>query len=165
MYWTSPSMVAASSLSLKGSISAPSFLAPFSIAPLIWASVLLFCHAAVVKSAIFPFLPVSVSALPSAPWQEAHFAFQVRTIFLSASAWAEKARIKPSSTAFVKKRMVSILLAKAYTCIQVVQRMCLLPIPEARCQAGVARGKSPHEGTNAPDESAHQGQTAPPRPG
>jgi hypothetical protein len=44
---------------------------------------------AVDMSTIFSSLPLSVSPLPAAPWQEAHFDFHVRSIFLSAWASAE----------------------------------------------------------------------------
>src|SRR3954462_15567533 len=83
------------------------------MAVLMSASLLLFCQSAVLKSAIFAFLPCSVSPLPSAPWQEPHFAFQFRAVFLGSScATAERAdNVKIKSIAFAKFRMGSFFLA------------------------------------------------------
>src|SRR4051812_34218655 len=85
------------------------------MAVLMSASLLLFCQSAVLKSAIFAFLPCSVSPLPSAPWQEPHFAFQFRAVFLvSSCATAERAdNVMVKSIAFAKIRMGSFLLGPA----------------------------------------------------
>src|SRR3954451_23022352 len=85
------------------------------MAVLMSASLLLFCQSAVLKSAIFAFLPCSASPLPSAPWQEPHFAFQFRAVFLGSScAPAERAdNVIVKSIAFAKFRMGSFLLGPA----------------------------------------------------
>src|SRR5882672_1672042 len=72
---------------------------------LIWASVLLFCQSAEARSASFAVLPMSVSPLPSAPWHEAHLAFQVRTVFASTSARAAAAEIRMTSTILENTRI------------------------------------------------------------
>src|SRR3954469_14130095 len=85
------------------------------MAVLMSASLLLFCQSAVLKSAIFVFLPCSVSPLPSAPWQEPHFAFQFRAVFLGSScATAERAdNVMVKTIAFANFRMGSFLLGPA----------------------------------------------------
>jgi hypothetical protein len=98
-------MSAGSILPLKPSISASPFLAPFSMAFLICASVFAFCQAAAVMSSTFSFWPWSVCPLPSAPWQEAHFPFHARATFGSVSARAVAAQSSPTSSSFEWVRM------------------------------------------------------------
>src|SRR5205085_12540987 len=76
-----------------------SLLTPSVMAFLICASFWDCCHFASVKSEMPIFWPCSVWPFPSAPWQEAHFAFQSRSVFLSTSARLAAGRIRPAATA------------------------------------------------------------------
>src|SRR5262249_2751871 len=89
-YATSWSTCSGVKESLKGSIPSgfPSLLKPSRMAFFMSPSLTCFCQPAVVMSGMASFAPVSVLALPSTPWQLAHLAFQVRTVFGSVSAEA-----------------------------------------------------------------------------